>query len=107
VLQPTAPPHTPKVKINRHLSDEHKINHGVRQNCPLSPASSNIYMNAMIVKWKQIYRKVLLYRPLKMNPVPTVDGQVIIADSEDNLRRGVFTLQNTAKVWNGNITRRI
>jgi hypothetical protein len=32
-----------------------------------------------------------------MNALLFADDQVVRADSEDNLRRGVFTLQNTAK----------
>jgi predicted RNA binding protein with dsRBD fold (UPF0201 family) len=39
-----------KVKINTQLSEEHKINHRVRQDCPLSPTLFNIYMNEIIAK---------------------------------------------------------
>jgi hypothetical protein len=41
-----------KVKITHQLSDEHAINHGVRQGCPLSPSLFNIYMNEITVKLK-------------------------------------------------------
>jgi hypothetical protein len=36
------------------LSEEHTINHGVREGCPLSHAVFNIYMKLIIGKWKQI-----------------------------------------------------
>jgi hypothetical protein len=44
-----------------------------------------------------------------MNEIITVlvDDQVIIADSEVNLQRRVFILQNRKKFWNGNITRKM
>jgi retron-type reverse transcriptase len=75
-----------KVKINNQLSEEHPINHGVRQGCPLSPTLFNIYMNEIIVKWKTIYTKgITLSTSTKINTLLFADDQVIIADSEDNL----------------------
>jgi hypothetical protein len=38
-----------KVKINNKLSDEHAINHGVREDCPISPSIFNIYMDEITV----------------------------------------------------------
>jgi hypothetical protein len=37
-------------KIEVKLSEEHTINHGVGQGCPLSPTLFNIYVNRIIVK---------------------------------------------------------
>jgi len=54
-----------KVKRNNQVSEEHTINHGVSQDCPLSPTLLNIYMNEIIVKWNQIYTKALLYQPVQ------------------------------------------
>jgi len=54
-----------KMKLNNPLSEEHKINHGLRHGCPLSLTLLNIYMNDLVVKWKQIYAKVLLYQQLQ------------------------------------------
>jgi retron-type reverse transcriptase len=39
-----------KAKINNQVSEEHTINHGVRQGCPASPTLFNIYMNEITVK---------------------------------------------------------
>jgi hypothetical protein len=77
-----------KLKISHQLSEEHTVNHRVRQGCPLTPTLFNILMNEIIT-------------------VLFVDDQVIIADSEVNLQRRVFILQNGKKFWNGNITRKI
>jgi hypothetical protein len=57
-------------------------------------------MNEIVVRiiWNQIYTKgITLPASTKIQTQHFADDQVIIADSEDNLQRGVFTLQNTAK----------
>jgi len=55
-------------------------------------------MNEIIVTSKQIYKKgTSLSNCKKRSTLLLADGQVTPADSEDNLQRGVFTLQNTAK----------
>jgi hypothetical protein len=89
-----------KVKIDNQLSQEHTINYGVRQERPLSPKSFNIYMNEITVKWNQIYTHgITLSTTTKINTVLFADIQVIIADSVDNLQRGIITLQNKAKTF--------
>jgi len=55
-------------------------------------------MNEIIVKWKQICTKgITLSTSTRINTLIFADGEVIRADSEDNLQRGEFTLQNIAK----------
>ena len=43
---------------------------------------------------------------IRVNTLRFADDQVVIVISEDNLRREIFTLQNIAKLFNGNITRK-
>jgi hypothetical protein len=66
-------------------------------------------MKAMTATWKPIDTQgTTVSTGTKINTLHFAEGQVIIADSDDNLQRGVFTLQNIAKkFWNGNITRKI
>ena len=55
-------------------------------------------MNEIIVKWKQICTKdITLSTSTRINTLLFADGQVIRADSENNLQTGEFTLQNIAK----------
>jgi hypothetical protein len=70
------------------------INKGVRQSCPLSPTLFNVYINEVIKDWNQIYTKAInVQNNTKLNAILFVDDQVIIANSEDNLQIGVFTLE--------------
>jgi hypothetical protein len=66
-------------------------------------------MNAITAKWNQTDTKgTTLSTSTKINILHFAEDQVIIADSDNNLQRGVFMLQITAKkFWNGNITRKI
>jgi hypothetical protein len=55
-------------------------------------------MNEITVKLNHIYKNgTTLSTSTKINNLHFADDQVIIADSEDNLQRGVFTLQNKVK----------
>ena len=55
-------------------------------------------MNAITAKWNQTDTKgTTLSTSTKINTLHFAEDQVIIADSEDNLQRGVFMLQNIAK----------
>jgi hypothetical protein len=60
---------------------------------------------AIIVKWKQIYTKDITFLPSKeIKNLLFADDQVTIADSEDKLQRGIFTLQNITKNFGMEIT---
>ena len=87
-----------KLKINNQLSEEHSIKRGVLQGYPLSRTLSNIYMNEIIAKCKQIYKNgITLLASKKINSLLFAEDQVIAADSKENSQSEVFTLQNTAK----------
>jgi hypothetical protein len=63
-----------------------------------TPTLFNIYINEIIEKSNQIYTKVMiLSTTTNIDTLLFAGEQVIIANSEDNLQGGVFTLQNTAK----------
>jgi hypothetical protein len=66
----------------------------------------HIYMNDHSTREPHLHNSIILSTSTKINTLHFADDQVIIADSEDNLQRGVLTLQNIKKFWNGNITRK-
>jgi len=87
-----------KVKTHNQLTEENTINHRFRQDCPLSPIIFNTLINEIIIKWNQIYIKGLLpSSTTKINTFLFADKQVVIDDSDSNLQKEVFTLQNTAR----------
>jgi len=98
-----------KIKINyqKHIKliteSDKALNtsfYGVLVWNPLSPTLFKIYVNEIVVRviWNQIYTKgITLPVSTKNKTQPFADDQVIIADSEDNLQRGIFTLRNIAK----------
>ena len=62
------------------------------------PTLFNIHRSEIIVKWNKVYTKFsTLSTYTKIRTLPFTDDQVIIADSEDNLQKGVLTSQNIAK----------
>ena len=85
-----------KVKIHNQLSEENTINHRLRKDCPLSQIIFNIHINEITLKWNQIYI-TFPSSTTKINTLLFADDQIVIADSDGNLQKGVFTLQNTAR----------
>jgi hypothetical protein len=56
----------------------------------------NVYINEVIKDWNQIYTKgINVQNNIKLNTILFADDKVIIDNSEDNLQRGVCTLNNT------------
>jgi hypothetical protein len=84
------------IKLNNTTTDTKSINKGVRQVCPLSPTLFNVYINEVIKDWNQIYTKgIIVQNNTKLNTILFAYNQVIIANSEDNLKKGVFILNTT------------
>jgi hypothetical protein len=46
-----------------------------------------------------LHKRHYFINQYKNNTLRFADDQVTIADSEDNLQKGVFTLQNTVKIF--------
>jgi len=84
---------------NVQLSEEHEINHGVRQSCALSYTLFNSYVNEIILKWSETYTKgITLSTNTKIKTTLFADYQQIVADSEDSLQRGVLMLTTQQKI---------
>jgi ribosomal protein RSM22 (predicted rRNA methylase) len=81
------------IKFNNKLSKVVEINKGVRQGCDLSPTVFNIYLDEIITKWQnQDITGVKLSKNQQLSTLLFVDDQVIIADTEDNLQKAVYKL---------------
>jgi hypothetical protein len=88
------------IKLNNTTTDMKSINKGVRQGCLLSPTLFNVYINEVIKGWNQIYTKgINVQNTTKLNTVLFADDQVIVGSSENNIQRGVFTLNNTLNTF--------
>jgi hypothetical protein len=88
------------VKLNSKITDTKQINRGVRQECPLSPTLFNIHMNEIIIQWNKKYNEgIRIQNNTKLNILLYANNQIIISNSEDNLQRGVYMLNNILKYF--------
>lgn len=79
-------------------SEENTISHRFWKGCLLSPIIFNININEIIIKWEpDLYEGLLPSSTTKIKTLLFANDQVIIADSDGNLQKGVFTLQNTER----------
>jgi len=81
------------IKFNNNLSKPVEINKGVRQGCPLSPTLFNIYLDEIITKWQnQDVIGIKLSKNRQLSTMLFADDQVIVADTEDNLQKVAYKL---------------
>ena len=81
------------IKLNNKLSKLVEINKGVRQGCPLSPTLFNIYLDEIITKWQnQDVIGIKLSKNRQLSTMLFADDQVIVADTEDNLQKVAYKL---------------
>jgi len=81
------------IKFNNKLSKLIEINKVVCQGCPLSPTLFNIYLDKIITKWqKQDITGIKLSKNQQLSTLLFADNQVIIADTEDNLQKAAYKL---------------
>jgi hypothetical protein len=65
----------------------------VYQGCPLSPTLFNVYLNKIITKWqKQDITGIKLPKNQQLSTLLFACDQVIIADTEDNLQKAAYKL---------------
>jgi len=82
-----------------------EINKGVRQGCPLSPTLFNIYLDEIITKWQnQDITGIKLSKNRQLSTLLFADDQVIIADTEDNLQKAAYKLNDNRIRFNCNST---
>jgi len=87
-----------KIDTGRKILDKIYINQGVRQQCNLSPALFNIYIDDFLRNWKhKADAGIMLKRNLYLNTLLFADDQVIIQDSEDKFQKSVYILNQMSK----------
>jgi len=86
------------IKFNNKLSKEVEIIKGLRQGCPLSPTLFNIYLDDIITKWqKQDITGIKLSKNQQLSTLLFADDQVVIADTEDRLKKVAHKLNEIIK----------
>jgi hypothetical protein len=87
--------------MEERYSKDIKINQGVRQGCSLSSTLFNIYLDDVIREWKtENNPEIWLKETAALNTLLFADDQIIIRESEDELQRSTFYLNNICKSYN-------
>jgi retron-type reverse transcriptase len=77
-----------------------EINKVVRQGYPLSLILFNIYIDKVMKDWLQVIKQNMLAKDFALNTVLFADDQVIMASTDDGLRRAAYTLSSIAIKYN-------
>ena len=81
------------IKFNNKLTKLVEINKGVRHGCPLSRTLFNMYLDEIITKWQnQDLTGIKLSKKQQLSTMLFAEEQVIIEDTEDNLQKAVYKL---------------
>jgi hypothetical protein len=84
-------------RYSKHI----KINQGVCQGCSLSPTLFNIYLDDVTREWKtRSNLGIRLKETAALNTLLFADDQIIIQESEDELQKSIFYLNNICKSYN-------
>jgi hypothetical protein len=66
----------------------------------MSPTLFNLYFNEVVRKWQSQLKTNYFIGDISLNALLFADDQIVLADSEENLQRAVFSLNNIAKGYN-------
>jgi len=72
----------------------------VKQGCPLSHVSFNLYLDEVIRIWLQKLKISKYFKQLIFNTLLFAYDQFIVCDTEDNLQKAVYLLYNISKEYN-------
>jgi hypothetical protein len=76
------------------------IPQGVRQGFPMSPTLFNLYFYEVVREWQSQLKTNYFIGDISLNALLFADDQIVLADSEENLQRAFFSLNNVAKEYN-------
>jgi hypothetical protein len=99
--------HETQIIIKREGEKDDKkisINQGVRQGCPLSPTLFSLYIDGIIRRWQIELKDKFYINNTEINTLHFADDQVILANSEDNLKKAIHTLNVISKDYNMRIS---
>jgi hypothetical protein len=88
------------IKEFKTREDFKEISQWVRQGCPMSPTLFSLYFDEVVRKWRSQLKTNYFIRDIPLNALLFADDQIVLADSEENLQRAVFSLNNIAKQYN-------
>lgn len=93
------------INTGKDRLDEMIINQGVRQGCSLSPTLFNIYVDHIFRKWKcRVALGIKLTNDEYLNALLFADDLWIIQDSENDLQKSVYVLNEICKEYNFKIS---
>jgi hypothetical protein len=97
---------TIKIKLDAGKTTEaFEVNQGLRQGCGLSPLLFILHLDKIIKEWKSLKPPgIKIDAHTTLSTVIFADDQVLIAESENDLQRAVFQLQNILKNYNTEIS---
>ena len=94
-----------RVRLENEMSEYAEINQGLRQGCPASCVTFNIYIDHILREWYKTQPKGIAIKGKDcLATILFADDQVIMAENEDDLQRAVNNLDIIARRFNMKIS---
>ena len=87
------------IKTPNTISEEVKINKGLRQGCSLSPTLFNIYIKVVNIWMGEVEGGIKLRQGCNVNTMLFADDQIVIQTTEDDLQLSIFQLDRICKEY--------
>lgn len=87
------------IKTSVNISETISVHQGVLQGCSLSPTMCNIYIDALVRRWKRHIPIRGFHTAAPKKPLLFADNQFIIEENENELHRAVYKLGMISKEY--------